>query len=91
MDIETAKKFFTLSVAAFDFANKVRAIFSAEPHTESEMETLHREALLELEKERPDEELVFNLLCEMEELAKKCHVKPAGFASGGIISQNQKN
>lgn len=66
--IETLRTVFRISVAAFEFAHKVASAtgkYMATPN----METLHRIALSELEKENPNMQYVDSLLGKMEELA----------------------
>lgn len=88
MRIDVLKKFFTVSVAAFDFSAVVRSVSGEAVIEPSKMERLHRQMLSELQKENPNEEMVFSLLEKMEKLAKANIATPKRFADGGIVSFN---
>lgn len=62
--------FFRTSNASFDF---VRAVMSAfgHPSPPSYIESLHRLALVEIEKESPDMALIDQLLAQMESAAEE--------------------
>ena len=69
MDIELLKKFFTISVAAFDFAATRQQSFSKYPVLPTQMQILHRMMLTELEAEIPNENVITRLLDMIEDLA----------------------
>ena len=68
--IATKSKVFTISVGAFDFARSVACAIGNEPVV-TRMEFLHKNMLIELQKESPDVERIDSLLAAMEECAEK--------------------
>ena len=68
--IETLKKFFTLSTAAFQFMHIVTKTFNSGKVNISTMETLHYWMLDELNNENPSKTYINHLLANMEKLAK---------------------
>lgn len=69
-DIETLRKFFRISNAAFTFSDAVVSAFGGIPIT-NKMRALHSLALNEVEKDCPDMDLISILLKEMEQMAEK--------------------
>lgn len=67
--IQTLKRFFKISNAAFEFKNTLLAALGHHPHPTA-MEHLHRMALLELEKEEPNAAFLDGLLFQMEQIAE---------------------
>lgn len=67
--ITELKTFFTLSNAAFDFTATVHSAFGRKLPV-MPMHQLHRLALIELEKEKPNIEYIDTLLFQMEQLAE---------------------
>ena len=84
--IETLRKFFRVSNAAFDFAELVSSNFGAGyiPHP---MHDLHRSALIEIEKDNPDMTIIELLLAKME-LAAESKPEPKHFERGGVFIRN---
>ena len=66
--INTLRKFFTVSVAAFEFQMQISSAFGHVPNI-SPMHQLHRIAKAELEKENPSLDCINVLLIKMENLA----------------------
>ena len=67
--INTLRKFFLISTAAFEFQERIVSIlgiFNGRSH----MYILHIAALDELNKDKPDLKLIDTLLSEMERLAE---------------------
>jgi len=67
--IEALKKFFIISNAAFDFMDTITAAVGSIPDKGSDMRKLHREALNELNIEKPDLEKIDSLISQMEIIA----------------------
>lgn len=67
-NIEELRIFFRLSNATLDYAQKVNTAIGI-VHLESEMQQLHRAALVEVEKESPDIGILDGLLEKMQNLA----------------------
>lgn len=82
--IETLRKFFRISNAAFDFAELIAKELCSK-YTPSVIEKLHRKALIEIEKQDPDMTIIDALLAEMEEAATP---KPHEFERGGVAAPN---
>jgi hypothetical protein len=68
--IQTLKRFFKISTAAFDFKNTIITAFGKTPHPTT-MELLHRIALKELERDNPNPEVLDELLFQMQLLAEQ--------------------
>lgn len=64
--LETLRKFFRISTAVFDFQRTIMTAIGQHPSLPTYMETLHRQALVEAEKENPNMELIDKLLEQME-------------------------
>ena len=64
------KVFFTVTTAAFTMKHSISAAFGHIP-APTAMETLHRMALAELEKDHPDGALLDAMLFQMEKLAEQ--------------------
>jgi hypothetical protein len=67
--IKALRQFFTVTVAAFEFGNVIRGLYSKDPVTELKMHTLHKQALIELEKDEPNMVLIDKLLEAIEDEA----------------------
>ena len=67
--IQQLRTFFRVTNAVFDFKNSIQSIFNPSV-THNNMQILHRIALVEIEKENPNMELIDKLLQEMENLAE---------------------
>lgn len=68
--IQTLKRFFKISNAAFEFKNTMLAALGHVPHPTA-MEQLHRMALQELERDEPNTAFLDGLLFQMEQLAEQ--------------------
>lgn len=68
--IETLKVFFTISVGTFDLMATIQKAFGKNC-LPTAMEMLHRIALIEINKENPNLELIDSYLQEMELLAEE--------------------
>jgi hypothetical protein len=75
--IETLRSFFKISNAAFNFAEIVYAIGP------NKMQELHKMAMTELAKDKPDLFIIDDLLLQMEEQANKNKHK-LNFPKGGF-------
>lgn len=69
--LKSLRTFFTISVAAFDFASTMQSMFSTKPFPENPMIVLHRAALTEIMKPEPDLLCIDNLLMQMIQLAEQ--------------------
>ena len=69
-NIETLRKFFRTSNAAFEFMEKIQVIYTNKIIIHSPMRLLHKTALDEIEKDQPDMQIMDNLIEEMERLAE---------------------
>lgn len=69
-NIDSLKKFFSVSVAAFDFMHSIQSAFRNRMLTQNPMETLHRVAHNELQKKEPDMKFIDHLLSLMEQQAE---------------------
>lgn len=68
--IKTLKTFFRISNAVFEFVGKVTMIANGgKLMPENHMYILHRDALVEIEKENPNMQYIDMLLAQMEEIA----------------------
>jgi len=82
--IEALKKFFIISNAAFDFMDVITASIGGIPDKNSDMRKLHREALNELNTEKPDLKKIDSLISQMEivaalsKLPKDTHIGKVG-------------
>ena len=68
--INTLRKFFEISTAAFEFQERIVSILGMF-NSRSHMHLLHIAALKELNKDNPDLGLIDALLAEMERIAEK--------------------
>lgn len=92
-NIEQLRIFFRITNAAFDFKKKVHAAIGV-LESSSEMQELHRVALVEVEKENPDEAVILELLAEMESLAllqARHPPPPKKFKAGGFFNKKVEN
>lgn len=91
MNIEQLRVFFRASNAMFDFKSKINEAFGV-ADIGSEMQELHRVALIEVEKENPDMVVLDALLDKMEKLAERQAVakaeklRPQKFPPGGFTN-----
>lgn len=86
--IDRLRVFFRLTNAAFGFKNILCSLNSSEP-IESKMQILHRDALEEVEKEKPDLQKIHDLLLKMEIDAQSYHnEKDPNFPKGGMDNLN---
>lgn len=69
-NIDSLRKFFSVSIAAFDFMRSIQATFGNGLLTPNPMETLHRLAHNELQKEEPNMAFIDHLLSLMEQQAE---------------------
>lgn len=80
--IESLRKIFTVTNAAFEFAATVIKSATGK-YNEHPMHTLHRQMNIELQKENPNPELLDKLLAEMEAEAQRNQPHPE-FDKGGV-------
>jgi hypothetical protein len=84
--IDALRKFFTISVAAFEMQHTISTAFGFKGH-KSYMHMLHLNAKEEIEKEEPDLNKIDTLLAMMEDCAEansKERPKPNNFEKGGV-------
>lgn len=67
--IKTLRTFFRVSNAVFEFQNSIQLAFSGHI-VPTKMQQLHKMALIEIEKEKPDLSIIDNLFDEMQKLAE---------------------
>lgn len=84
--IDTLRKFFTISVAAFEMQHTISTAFGFKGH-KSNMHMLHLKAKKEIEKEQPNFNKIDALLEMMEDCADLNNMErsmPDKFIKGGI-------
>lgn len=84
--IDALRKFFTISVAAFEMQHTISTSFWFKGH-KSYMHMLHLNAKKEIEKEQPDLNKIDTLLAMMEDCAEansKERSNPTKFEKGGL-------
>ena len=81
--VEKLRTFFKITNAAFDFMQAIQAATNT-PFNLNIMHQLHKLALIEIEKEKPNLSLIDALLAEMESLAEKNSGVTPDFPKGGI-------
>jgi hypothetical protein len=84
--IDTLRKFFTISVAAFEMQHTISIAFGFKGH-KSYMHMLHLNAKEEIEKEEPDLNKIDTLFAMMEYCAdanSKERPTPDKFEKGGV-------
>jgi hypothetical protein len=69
--IESLRRFFRVSNIAFDFQRSILTAIGQYPPLPTYMETLHRQALIEIEKDNPNMEFIDSLLAQMELTAEQ--------------------
>jgi len=69
--VNTLRKFFNVSTAAFEFARVVSDNFAQKQSAITIMNALHISAKHELDKDNPDLQVIDSLLRRMEELAEE--------------------
>lgn len=77
-NVETLRKYFQISCAAFNFAEYLRLVMAPSERLIpifNKMFELHKLALNELEKEDPDMLIVDNLILEMQNTAEENNTK----------------
>ena len=87
--IETLITFFKTSTAMFEFMQKILDIHapnSSNANRNNKMYSLHKLALVELEKDKVDLIVLDNLLAEMEKLAEQNSMPIPNFEVGGTTS-----
>lgn len=82
-NISQLRTFFRVSNATFDFMNAIKSAFN-KVVTTTKMQSLHKLALDEIEKENPDLSKIDNLLAEMENLAELNSQPKPKFPKGGV-------
>lgn len=80
--IDALRKFFTITVAAFEMQHTISLAFGYKGH-KSYMHLLHINAKEEIEKENPDLNKIDTLLAMMESACEN-NPKPENFEKGGI-------
>jgi len=80
--IDALRKFFTITVAAFEMQHTISLVFGYKGH-KSYMHLLHINAKEEIEKENPDLNVIDKYLAMMESACEK-QAKPDSFEKGGV-------
>jgi len=81
--IKLLRIYFRASNAAYRFADAIRSL-NEKVIFPNKMQSLHKIALIEIEKENPDMNVIDALLLQMKELAKKNSEPKPNFEKGGI-------